>query len=140
MSSAATVTIETLILRDPGPGEVEVTLEAVAICHSDISYIEGGWGGPLPSVYGHEAAGRVTAVGAGVTSVAEGQRVIVTLIRSCGTCPSCVTARPVHCVGQPAPAAGAELSRRAGGQQGPEMRRLRREGRGPCQPDRLRGR
>jgi Zn-dependent alcohol dehydrogenase len=57
------LTIETLILRDPGPGEVEVTLEAVAICHSDISYIEGGWGGPLPSVYGHEAAGRVTAVG-----------------------------------------------------------------------------
>jgi Zn-dependent alcohol dehydrogenase len=98
------LTIETLILRDPGPGEVEVTLEAVAICHSDISYIEGGWGGPLPSVYGHEAAGRVTAIGDGVTSVAEGQRVIVTLIRSCGTCPSCVTARPVHCMGnQPLP-------------------------------------
>jgi S-(hydroxymethyl)mycothiol dehydrogenase len=98
------LSVETVILRDPGPGEVEVTLEAVAICHSDISYIEGGWGGPLPSVYGHEAAGRVTAVGAGVTSVAEGQRVIVTLIRSCGTCPSCVTARPVHCMGnQPLP-------------------------------------
>ena len=93
------LTIETVFLRDPGPGEVEVTLEAVAICHSDISFMEGAWGGPLPAVYGHEAAGRVTAVGAGVTSVAEGDRVIATLIRSCGACPSCSAARPVYCSG-----------------------------------------
>jgi S-(hydroxymethyl)mycothiol dehydrogenase len=93
------LTIETVVLRDPGPGEVEITLEAVAICHSDISYMEGAWGGPLPAVYGHEAAGRVTAAGEGVASVAVGDRVIATLIRSCGACPSCSTARPVHCSG-----------------------------------------
>jgi S-(hydroxymethyl)mycothiol dehydrogenase len=91
--------IETVVLRDPGPGEVEVTMEAVAICHSDISYIDGGWGGALPSVYGHEAAGRVSAVGEGVQGVELGERVIATLIRSCGACPSCSQARPVFCSG-----------------------------------------
>ena len=40
-------------------------LDACAICHSDIAYAAGAWGGELPAVYGHEAAGRVTAVGAG---------------------------------------------------------------------------
>ena len=46
----APLTIETLTLRDPGPGEIAVAVEAVAICHSDISYIEGAWGGALPAV------------------------------------------------------------------------------------------
>ena len=91
--------IETLTLRDPGPGEIEVEIEAVAICHSDISYIEGAWGGQLPAVYGHEAAGRVTALGAGVAKVALGDRVLVTLIRSCGTCPDCAGGQPVYCAG-----------------------------------------
>ena len=50
--------IEDVDLRDPLPEEVRVEIDAVAICHSDITYIDGGWGGPLPSVYGHEAAGR----------------------------------------------------------------------------------
>jgi S-(hydroxymethyl)mycothiol dehydrogenase len=89
--------IEDIRLRAPGPGEVEVTLEAVAICHSDITYMDGGWGGALPAVYGHEAAGRVTAVGEGVRAVAMGQRVVVTLIRSCGHCPSCASGAPVYC-------------------------------------------
>ena len=91
--------LETLTLRDPGPGEVEVTLEAVAICHSDISYMQGAWGGALPAVYGHEAAGRVTALGPGVGKMALGDRVLVTLIRSCGTCPSCAGGQPVYCGG-----------------------------------------
>lgn len=89
--------IETLSLRDPGPGEVEVAIEAVAICHSDISFLEGAWGGALPAVYGHEAAGRVTALGPGVTKVVPGDRVLVTLIRACGTCPDCAEGRPVYC-------------------------------------------
>ena len=55
------LTIEQVELRSPGQGEVEVRLDAVAICHSDISFIDGAWGGDLPAVYGHEAAGRVTA-------------------------------------------------------------------------------
>jgi S-(hydroxymethyl)glutathione dehydrogenase / alcohol dehydrogenase len=89
--------IEEVELRPPGPGEVEVTLAACAICFSDISYIDGGWGGTLPAVYGHEAAGRVTATGAGVAAVAEGDTVIVTLIRSCGACPTCAKGRPTLC-------------------------------------------
>jgi len=93
----APLTIEAVALRPPGPGEVEVEIDAVAICHSDISYIDGGWGGPLPAVYGHEAAGRVVATGPGVTACTPGDSVIVTLMRSCGTCPACATGRPVLC-------------------------------------------
>ncbi|MEM9318339.1 MAG: Zn-dependent alcohol dehydrogenase [Pseudomonadota bacterium] len=91
------LTMETLNLRKPGPGEIQVRMQAVAICHSDITYLDGGWGGDLPAVYGHEAAGVVEAVGPGVTRVEVGQRAIVTLIKSCGTCPTCHTGRPVYC-------------------------------------------
>ncbi|MRU16653.1 zinc-binding dehydrogenase [Roseovarius sp. A21] len=91
------LSIEDVQLRAPEMGEVEVTLEAVAICHSDIAYAEGAWGGSLPAVYGHEAAGHVTHVGAGVTGVAEGDPVVVTLIRACGECPSCGSGRPTGC-------------------------------------------
>lgn len=93
----APLTIETVTLAAPAAGEVEVTLKACAICHSDISYIDGGWGGTLPAVYGHEAAGHVTAVGDGVRGIALGDAVVVTLIRSCGTCPSCAGGAPVAC-------------------------------------------
>ena len=99
-SFGAPLAVETLTLRDPGPSEIEVTLEAVAICHSDISYLEGAWGGTLPAVYGHEAAGRVTALGPGVAKVAVGDRVLVTLIRSCGTCAACASGKPVYCTGK----------------------------------------
>ncbi|SEO62154.1 Zn-dependent alcohol dehydrogenase [Salinihabitans flavidus] len=89
--------IEQVRLRAPDMGEVEVTLDAVAICHSDISYAEGAWGGSLPAVYGHEAAGRVSAVGGGVDGIAAGDRVVVTLIRACGTCLSCASGTPTQC-------------------------------------------
>ncbi|SMX31591.1 Zn-dependent alcohol dehydrogenase [Actibacterium lipolyticum] len=93
----APLVIEDVELRAPETGEVEVTLEACAICHSDISYIDGGWGGALPAVYGHEAAGRISAIGDGVTGYAVGDAVLVTLIRSCGTCTPCATGTAVHC-------------------------------------------
>lgn len=89
--------IEDIQIRAPEMGEVEVKLDAVAICHSDISYAEGAWGGSLPAVYGHEAAGIVTATGPGVTRIKEGDSVIVTLIRACGTCPSCAGGAPTIC-------------------------------------------
>lgn len=97
------LTIETVNLRSAGAGEVEVTLEACAICHSDISFMDGGWGGNLPAVYGHEAAGKVTALGAGVKGYNVGDTVIVTLIRACGDCVPCASGKPVAC------AAPAEL-------------------------------
>lgn len=93
----APLTIETVMLAAPNMGEVEVTLKACAICHSDISFIDGGWGGALPAVYGHEAAGHISAVGDGVRGVAIGDPVVVTLIRACGTCPSCAGGKPVAC-------------------------------------------
>ncbi len=92
----APLTIEDVELRAPRGGEIEVKLDAVAICHSDISFADGAWGGSLPAVYGHEAAGRVTAVGDGA-SVPVGASVVVTLIRACGTCPNCATGKPTIC-------------------------------------------
>jgi Zn-dependent alcohol dehydrogenase len=91
------LTIEDVDLRAPETGEVEVTLAACAICHSDITYMDGGWGGSLPAVYGHEAAGTVTAVGPNVRGVAMGDTVVVTLIRACGSCPNCSSGAPYMC-------------------------------------------
>ena len=52
--------LEEVMLREPAAGELEVTIRACAICHSDISAMDGDWGGHLPAVYGHEAAGVIT--------------------------------------------------------------------------------
>ncbi len=81
--------IEEVRLADPGTGEVRVDIAACAVCHSDISYIDGAWGGTLPAIFGHEAAGTVAAVGPGVTAITPGDTVVVTLIRSCGQCFYC---------------------------------------------------
>jgi len=89
--------VQEVILAAPKPDEVEVTLEACAICHSDITYLDGKWGGSLPAVYGHEAAGRISAMGERVSGISLGDPVVVTLIRSCGTCPSCCSGRPTGC-------------------------------------------
>ena len=67
--------IEELDLRAPQAGEVEVTIEACAVCHSDIAYAAGAWGGETPLVLGHEAAGRVSKVGRGVGDIALGDLV-----------------------------------------------------------------
>jgi Zn-dependent alcohol dehydrogenase len=93
----APLTIEDVELRAPIAGEVEVKLKACAICHSDISYADGIWGGSLPAVYGHEAAGHVTAIGEGVKGIVVGDTVVVTLIRACGSCPSCSSGKPTVC-------------------------------------------
>lgn len=89
--------VEEVEIAPPGLGQVAVRIDAVAICHSDVAYAAGAWGGPLPAVYGHEAAGTVTAVGPGVSDLAPGTRVLVTLIRACGTCPSCSGGMPTSC-------------------------------------------
>ncbi|MEO0388788.1 MAG: alcohol dehydrogenase catalytic domain-containing protein [Pseudomonadota bacterium] len=90
--------VEEVELAAPTGAEVEVTLAACAICHSDISYASGAWGGALPAIYGHEAAGHITALGPNTRGFSIGDRVLVTLIRACGTCSSCVTARPTICM------------------------------------------
>ncbi|MBT5005860.1 MAG: alcohol dehydrogenase catalytic domain-containing protein, partial [Halieaceae bacterium] len=81
--------IEELTIAEPGPGEIKVRLAACAICHSDVTLAEGGWGGELPAVYGHEASGIVESIGASVSEAKPGDHVVVTLIRSCGSCHYC---------------------------------------------------
>ena len=93
----ARLEIADIDLRPPGPGEVEVGIAACAVCHSDIHGMDGAWGGYLPAVYGHEAAGHVTAVGDGIADIAKGDAVLVTPIRACGTCPSCAGGHPATC-------------------------------------------
>ncbi|MEO1138224.1 MAG: zinc-binding dehydrogenase [Pseudomonadota bacterium] len=93
----AALSVQDVQLRGPETGEVEVALQAVAICHSDISFAEGAWAGSLPAVYGHEAAGHISALGDGVTGLSLGDPVVVTLIRACGQCPSCGAGRPTGC-------------------------------------------
>lgn len=97
----APLAIEELRLRPPGQDEVEVTVRAVAICQSDISMADGGFNRSLPAVYGHEAAGHVSAVGAGIADVSVGDPVLVTLIRACGSCPTCAGGRPTVCRSKP---------------------------------------
>ncbi len=89
--------IEEVILDPPKKHEVRVKLSACAICHSDILYMDGAWGGTLPAIYGHEAAGVVAQVGPGVTRASVGEPVVVTLIRSCGNCFFCNKDMPNMC-------------------------------------------
>ncbi|HJS49412.1 MAG TPA: zinc-binding dehydrogenase, partial [Gaiellaceae bacterium] len=93
----APLEIEDLKLDPPQAGEVRVDVAACAICHSDIHFAEGAWGGRLPAVYGHEAAGIVESVGVGVEAVRPGDRVVVSLIRTCGRCFFCTRGEPYLC-------------------------------------------
>ena len=83
-------------LGDPGTGEVLVRLVASGLCHTDLGVQVGGVPLPLPGVAGHEGAGVVERVGAGVTSVAVGDQVIMSFT-SCGDCPNCVAGHPAYC-------------------------------------------
>jgi len=101
-SFGSPLVIEQLLIRRPGDEELMVRLEACAICHSDIAYMSGAWGGTLPAVYGHEAAGVVEEVGGTVSGISVGDHVVVTLIRACGRCQRCTQGRPTLCEGLPA--------------------------------------
>jgi S-(hydroxymethyl)glutathione dehydrogenase / alcohol dehydrogenase len=89
--------IEQVEIAPPAAGEVTVDVRACAICHSDVLAASGAWGGALPVVYGHEASGVVSAVGPDVVGVVVGDRVVVTLIRSCGDCFFCGRGDAVLC-------------------------------------------
>ena len=94
------LSIETLRLDPPQDGEVRVRVLASSICHSDIIYMDGGWGGELPAVFGHEVAGVVTDIGPAARSgdLHAGDRVLVSLLRSCGRCECCEAGAPTQCV------------------------------------------
>jgi S-(hydroxymethyl)mycothiol dehydrogenase len=91
--------VEEITVDPPGPHEVQVRIEACGVCHTDLHVVEtGGWGMPFPILLGHEGAGRVEEVGAGVTAVAPGDRVVVAWRAPCGdACPSCLRGDPRRC-------------------------------------------
>jgi Zn-dependent alcohol dehydrogenase len=89
--------IEELELAAPRGTEIRVRIAACAICHSDMLLADGAWGGSLPAVFGHEASGVVEEVGPAVERLRPGDRVVVTLIRSCGSCVFCTAGQPVFC-------------------------------------------
>ncbi|HRD74914.1 MAG TPA: alcohol dehydrogenase catalytic domain-containing protein [Hyphomicrobiaceae bacterium] len=89
--------IETLDLEGPRAGEVLVKVKAAGLCHSDLSTIEGARTRPLPTLIGHEGAGVVAALGAGVSDLAVGDHVVFIFAPSCGACRQCVSGRPNLC-------------------------------------------
>lgn len=96
----APLSLETLTLSPPRAGEVRARIRACAICHSDLTYMDGGWGGTPPIVFGHEAAGTVESVGEGVRDLRPGDAVLATLLRSCGRCPECEAGAGYQCAAE----------------------------------------
>ncbi|MEV6053651.1 S-(hydroxymethyl)mycothiol dehydrogenase [Streptomyces sp. NPDC052107] len=96
-SKGAPVSLETIVVPDPGPSEALVKIEACGVCHTDLHYREGGISDDFPFLLGHEAAGVVEAVGAGVTDVAPGDFVILNWRAVCGQCRACLRGRPWYC-------------------------------------------
>ncbi|WP_127357181.1 S-(hydroxymethyl)mycothiol dehydrogenase [Actinacidiphila soli] len=93
----APVSLETIIVPDPGPGEALVKIQACGVCHTDLHYREGGINDDFPFFLGHEAAGVVESVGEGVTDVAPGDFVILNWRAVCGQCRACRRGRPWYC-------------------------------------------
>lgn len=91
-------TVGELDLDPPGAGELLVRIEAAGICHSDLSVVDGNRVRPTPMLLGHEAAGIVEQVGAGVTDAAPGDRVVMTFLPRCGECSGCLTDGRLPCV------------------------------------------
>src|SRR2546430_4361102 len=89
--------VEDVELAPPRAGEVRVRVAAAGVCHSDYHYMRGDLVGPLPMVLGHEGAGLVEEVGAGVKSVKPGDHVVLLWRTSCGSCDYCVSGRPALC-------------------------------------------
>ncbi|MEZ0065153.1 Zn-dependent alcohol dehydrogenase [Streptacidiphilus sp. MAP12-20] len=89
--------VDDLTVREAGPGEVMVKIAAAGLCHSDLSVIDGTIPFPVPVVLGHEGAGTVESVGAGVSHVKPGDHVALSTLASCGTCRECGRGRPTMC-------------------------------------------
>ena len=89
--------IEEVTIGHPQAGEVLIKMAASGICHSDVNVVKGDEKQSLPVILGHEAAGYVEEVGAGVTHVKPGDRVAAGLWRSCGHCYYCGTGLPNLC-------------------------------------------
>ena len=91
------LSVETVELAAPGPGELTLKIRAAGLCHSDLSAINGDRPWPVPIVIGHEAAGEVVEVGAGVNDLAVGDSVVLVFRPMCGACLDCASGRPALC-------------------------------------------
>ena len=96
-SKGAPVTVETINVPDPGPGEAVVRVQACGVCHTDLHYREGGINDEFPFLLGHEAAGVVEAVGEGVENVVPGDFVVLNWRAVCGSCRACDRGEPWYC-------------------------------------------
>ncbi len=103
--------IELELDSEPGRGEILIKVGAAGLCHSDLSVIDGSRPRVMPMALGHEAAGEVVAVGAGVTDLAPGDHVVLAFVPACGSCDPCRSGRAALCMpGALANAAGTLLS------------------------------
>jgi S-(hydroxymethyl)mycothiol dehydrogenase len=91
------VTLETINVPDPGPGEAVVRVQACGVCHTDLHYREGGINDEFPFLLGHEAAGVVETIGEGVTEVQVGDFVVLNWRAVCGLCRACTRGEPWYC-------------------------------------------
>jgi Zn-dependent alcohol dehydrogenase len=89
--------IEEVDLEGPGEGEVLVEIRAAGLCHSDLSQVAGLRKRTLPVVCGHEGAGIVVELGAGVQGLKPGDHVVMTVAAGCGHCRPCVGGKPALC-------------------------------------------
>ena len=96
-TKGAPVELVTVQVPDPGPGEVLVRVQACGVCHTDLHYREGAINDEFPFLLGHEASGKVAAVGPDVTNVAPGDFVVLAWRAPCGQCRSCLRGRPWYC-------------------------------------------
>jgi S-(hydroxymethyl)glutathione dehydrogenase/alcohol dehydrogenase len=95
--TGAPMTIETLEVGPLAPGDVLVRVRAASLCHTDLEAIEGSLAVALPAVLGHEAAGEIAALGADVTGLQRGDRVVLSWNPHCGRCFYCERAQPILC-------------------------------------------
>ncbi|MVO87338.1 S-(hydroxymethyl)mycothiol dehydrogenase [Streptomyces sp. p1417] len=93
----APVEVQTIVVPDPGPGEVLVSVQACGVCHTDLHYREGAVSDDFPFLLGHEAAGTVEAVGPDSGGLRPGDYVVIAWRAPCGTCRSCLRGRPWYC-------------------------------------------
>ncbi len=97
LTSGGPVTLETVVVPDPGPGEAVVRVQACGVCHTDLHYRDGAINDDFPFLLGHEAAGTVEAVGDAVAGLAPGDYVVIAWRAPCGRCRSCQRGRPWYC-------------------------------------------
>jgi len=114
------ISLSEMDLDPPVEGEILVRIEAAGICHSDLSVVNGSRVRPVPMLLGHEAAGIVEQLGAGVADLSVGDRVAMTFLPRCGVCANCLTEGRLPCT--PGSAANATGTLLGGG------RRLHRDG------------